>query len=297
MHIYKSKAVKSLNLLTEIYENGILILRIKSAVPYNFTKPEDDMTCFDGIISRFISESLRIFGTHLTGIYLHGSAAMNCFNPLKSDIDLLFVIDGEISEEQKLDFLGIVLELNKLAPPKGLELSIVKEQYCKPFMYPTPYEFHYSNAFAEEANNAPLDMVRRLHGTDRDLAAHFTITYHRGITVYGKEIREVFELPPKEHYTDSIIFDIENARDDIVNCPVYIILNLCRVLAYVREELVLSKKEGGEWGVVSLPQKYGETVKKALSEYTDNSVTAYNEEELINYADYMLEEIYKSAEK
>lgn len=37
----------------------------------------------------------------LTGIYLHGSMAMGCFNPEKSDIDLIVVIEDNISDRQK----------------------------------------------------------------------------------------------------------------------------------------------------------------------------------------------------
>ena len=44
------------------------------------------------LLNRFISESKRIIGDDLAGIYLHGSLAMGCFNPDRSDIDLIVVI-------------------------------------------------------------------------------------------------------------------------------------------------------------------------------------------------------------
>jgi hypothetical protein len=39
------------------------------------------------VIKEFIDVSREIIADKLTGIYLHGSMAMNCFNPEKSDID------------------------------------------------------------------------------------------------------------------------------------------------------------------------------------------------------------------
>jgi len=36
----------------------------------------------------------------------------------------------------------------------------------------------------------------------------------------------------------------------------YITLNLARVLAYQKDHLILSKKEGGEWGLANLVEKY-----------------------------------------
>ena len=98
------------------------------------------------LLEKFISYSKEIFGANLTGIYLHGSAVMNCFNPEKSDLDLLVVVRESIPDEIKLQFMNLVVELNIQAPAKGLELSVVKEEVCKPFAYPTPFELHFSNA-------------------------------------------------------------------------------------------------------------------------------------------------------
>ena len=47
----------------------------------------------------------------------------------------------------------------------------------------------------------------------------------------------------------------------------YVILNLCRVIAYVKENLVLSKRQGGEWGLANLPDKYHVLIRDALDTY------------------------------
>ena len=44
------------------------------------------------LLERFTAMSRRIFGGNLLGVYLHGSLAMGCFNPKKSDLDLLLEI-------------------------------------------------------------------------------------------------------------------------------------------------------------------------------------------------------------
>ena len=51
------------------------------------------------ITESFVRRSREILGENLVGIYLHGSAAMGCFNDKKSDIDLLVVVKGEVSDE------------------------------------------------------------------------------------------------------------------------------------------------------------------------------------------------------
>lgn len=41
-----------------------------------------------------------------------------------------------------------------------------------------------------------------MHGVDRDLAAHITVVRQVGITLCGKNIREVFGEIPKADYLD-----------------------------------------------------------------------------------------------
>ena len=47
----------------------------------------------DNLINSYVSHSKEILGENLVGIYLHGSLAMGCFNPQKSDIDLIIVVN------------------------------------------------------------------------------------------------------------------------------------------------------------------------------------------------------------
>ena len=50
------------------------------------------------ILDKIVNTSKQIFGEELTGIYLHGSLAMGCFHPDKSDIDLILVIKDSVSD-------------------------------------------------------------------------------------------------------------------------------------------------------------------------------------------------------
>ncbi len=58
---------------------------------------------YQSVIDEFTAMSKEIIGNKLTGIYLHGSMAMDCFNPEKSDIDLLIVIENDITDVQKME--------------------------------------------------------------------------------------------------------------------------------------------------------------------------------------------------
>lgn len=248
------------------------------------------MICED-LLRRFTEMSRDVFGDNLIGVYLHGSAAMGCFNPQKSDLDLILVVGNDISDVEKMEFMRNVVNLNEEAPEKGFELSIVKREHCNPFIYPTPFELHFSCTHLTWFKNNPDDYVDKMKGTDKDLAAHFTIIRKFGVILYGAEIKEIFgEVPPKD-YIDSIWSDVENARDDILENPLYVTLNLCRVLAYLQEGLVLSKKAGGEWGMKALPRVFHGLIQNALGCYEDDREMIAETELAQDFARQMLVQI------
>ena len=247
----------------------------------------------ENLLARFTDMSRALFSDNLTGVYLHGSIAMGCYHPENSDIDLILIVKDEISEETRVQFIKNVVLLNKEAPKKGIELSVVRQKYIKPFVYPTPYEIHFSNAFLSSCISDPLAHVRTIVGTDKDLAAHFTILYEYGVPLFGPSVREIFAKVPKADYFDSIYSDIENAQEDILKDPVYITLNLCRVLAFAKEEKILSKMTGGEWGMQSLPAIYKAQIENALKAYSGKGSFTPDENASVRYANYMKEEILK----
>lgn len=246
---------------------------------------------YDDLLKRFTEMSKLILGNNLVGVYLHGSAAMGCFNWKKSDLDIILIIEGDISDIVKMELMRHVVSLNEEAPEKGFELSIVKREYCDPFIYPTPYELHFSVGHLKWFLDDPIDYVEKMKGTDKDLAAHFTIIRKYGIVLCGEEISKVFGAVTEDDYIDSILYDIEDACGKILENPVYFTLNLCRVLAYLRERKVLSKKAGGEWGHVALPNRIHGVIRDALHSYETDSAMSAAPEILSDFADYMMEQI------
>lgn len=247
------------------------------------------------LLDAFVKGSREILGGQLCGVYLHGSAVMGCFTPAKSDIDLIVVVEDTVPDETKRAFMDMTVALNEVAPPKGIEMSVVKRAVCCPFVYPTPYELHFSAGHLDWYRRDPDEYIREMKGTDKDLAAHFTVIRARGRCVYGLPIQEVFGEVPKEDYLDSLWYDVEGAGEEITEYPMYLILNLARVLAFCREGTVLSKKEGGQWALEHLPAAFHPLIQSALREYTEAATVAYDMPCAKRYAEYMLETIRSSA--
>lgn len=242
---------------------------------------------YQNLLNRLINDCNEILKENLIGIYIHGSLAMGCFNPLKSDIDILIVISEAMKQSEKRLFMESIISINKLAPENGIEISIVKQEYCNKFIYPTPFELHFSIMHLTWYKMNPDEYIEKMNGNDRDLAAHFSVIKNRGIVLFGKDIDDVFKDIPKDAYMDSIRNDIADAEEDIVANPIYIILNLCRVLAYVKDSKVLSKREGGEWGLKNVDGRFANLIMDALDCYESDRKINIDNDIAIEYCRYM----------
>ena len=180
-----------------------------------------------GLLEAVVREYRRILGRNLAGIYLHGSAAFGCFRWQTSDIDLLVAVH---------------------APP----------------VWPVPYELHFSNMHRASFEKDLSAACARMHGTDKDLAAHFAVTRAAGVTLWGESPRTMFCAIPPGAYKAAILYDAATAVQDAGPKPVQVVLNLCR-------GLVLSKQQGGQWALAHLAVQWHPVVRAALQSYTQGA--------------------------
>jgi len=226
--------------------------------------PEPVKELINSILKNFVD----ILSNNLLGFYLHGSLAMGCFNPLISDIDFLAIVKQKLIVKQKKAIIDYLLGLHGKSPVKAVEMSVILEGSVRNFVYPTPFELHYSEGWYERYRNEEVDYsIQRF---DEDLAAHFVITKNRGICLFGEPIDELFPEIPEEIYIRSILYDAEAIFQAVEKNPVYSILNLCCILAFLKDKTIVSKKEGGEWALEHLPAIYSPVIKSPLTVYSDN---------------------------
>lgn len=225
---------------------------------------------------------------NLIGVYLHGSLAMGCYQPNRSDIDLIVIIAEKMSVQEKKKIIYDLIQTEKEEKVQ-IEMSILLERGLKNFQYPTPYELHYS-AFHKTKHLLDPEYLCE-NGLDPDLAAHLVVTRTRGVVLYGNRIESVFPDINNNYFVDSIVKDIESATTDITQDPIYYSLNLCRVLFYLEKRVVSSKKEGGEWAI-SQNTPYENWIRECLKAYNNGSQTSRkNEKYLKDFTAYMLQRI------
>jgi streptomycin 3"-adenylyltransferase len=69
------------------------------------------------------------------------------------------------------------------------------------------------------------------------------------------------------------------------------VLNLCRALAYLREGAVLSKCQGGEWGLKNLPNAHQGVIQAALNAYQSGRDMFYDREQAEDFCYDAMEEL------
>ena len=226
----------------------------------------------------------------LVGVYLHGSLAMGCFNPQRSDLDLLAITTDRMALATKRRIAEFLLACS--LRPQPIEISFLAQAQLAPWRHPTPFDLHYSEAwrvrYTKDLEAGTWQRWNDSEQRDPDLAAHVTVAYQRGICLAGAPIAGVFPSVPDQDYRASITADIQDSLASIAANPVYTILNCCRTLAYIREGHVLSKEEGGRWGKQALPGEFHGLVATALEAYrSDAGDPGFDPGALDTFAAYM----------
>ena len=244
-------------------------------------------------VMQFVQALKTILNDNLTGIYLHGSLAMGCFNPQSSDIDILVTTQNPIAPVARRALAKLFLESSNL--PRPLEVSFLHRKQLANWQHPTPYDMHYSESWRSRYQSCleqrNLDLWSTSENYDGDLAAHITITRQRGICLWGQPILQTFPMVPKEDYVQSIVSDFHWANERITENPVYNVLNACRVLAYLQEGLICSKEEGGDWTLDRLPLELQTFVSTSLRVYRGQDDAPIDPRELDRFTRYMDEQI------
>ena len=220
-------------------------------------------------VNDFISGLSEILASNLVGVYLHGSLAMGCFNPNASDIDLIVVTRRRVgTRKSKLAALALAVS----SKPFPIEVTSFSGRDLKPWHYPTSFDFHFSEDWrkAYESGSA----FRRMVAEGRDPAANITEARSRGFALLGAPVEIALPPVPADDFVDSITGDVlwalrklDSGRVTAKPMSVYLTLNACRVLAYLETGQILSKAEGGDWALKSVPTKFRPTIRQARNAY------------------------------
>lgn len=214
---------------------------------------------------------------NLHGVYLHGSLAMRCFQPGRSDLDILVLLALPPAPEHRRLWAELLLQIS--GAPAPIEISFLHRSQIEPWRSPAPYDFHYSEGWRTTLTDDLTTGAWREWGDkerlDEDLAAHFTVVWQRGVPLWQAPDAPPLPQPPWQDYLHSITADLLWARRQLVEHEGkhadYLILNACRIWAAYSDRLVLSKLEGANWAGGRLPPELAAIVAAGVATYTGHT--------------------------
>lgn len=265
--------------IRKILENGIIL-------PKGVADAE-------ALLARIKNDFADILQDRLVGLYVHGSLAWGCFRWEKSDIDLLLVTSGDLPVETKEKLCRVLHEMEPDAPDKGFEMCVLTEKDCKHIVYPTPFILHYSKmhsaAFAEDARA----YVEHMNGLDPDIVCHIAEARTACKVLLGPGVNRMFGAVSRKDLLDSISRDLSDAPEQLHSNPVYYVLNLCRAMALRQDGVMLSKQDGGAWGIKHMNQIYQGIIQAAVNAYRNGTDMSYDrgpaEDLIAEYLPYLEE--------
>jgi predicted nucleotidyltransferase len=224
-------------------------------------------------LDEIVSGLNSALGEDLVGVYLHGSAVLDCMGPW-SDIDLLAVVDDPLDADAKRRVAEVVLRTSsgyeRQGPCRPVELDVVRAAALREWRHPAPFEFHYSESFRERfaaGEVEPWDGT-----TNRDLAAHVAVLRESGVALTGPPPRKLFPLVPDEDLRDALLYELEwTLRGDIWLIPGAIrnsVLTRARMWATLATGELHSKKTGAEWALSLLPDELRPVLEHARDLHT-----------------------------
>lgn len=186
------------------------------------------------------------------GVVIHGSVALADYRDGHSDLDVLVFVDGQCTPAQQRAVAQLMLEVS--THPAPLELSVIDRSLLSAWVHPAPFYFHYSETWRQSTLQALADSTHDwcVIRPDPDLTAHMAVAHTHGIWVHGSGR---IPQPSRAHAFAAVWYDIAEAETQVVDDPVYVVLNLCRTRHWLTSGEVLSKSAGGR---AMLPQLDGE---------------------------------------
>jgi len=136
----------------------------------------------------------RTLEKSLLGLILHGSAASSGFEIERSDLDVLAIIESELTPTQAQTIGQRILLISN--QPHPIEISIVKKAHLDKWSHSCCHLFHYGE---DQRQSFAAGRFKPETPTDEDLANHITMARARGADLLGTYPTQRLPVVPGEH--------------------------------------------------------------------------------------------------
>ena len=248
-------------------------------------------------IAKITNEVSNQLNGNLLGLYLHGSMVLGGFDEASSDIDMIGVIKDELSLKEKIALSSLLLSLNKKPRPIDIEFFI-KDDFVRWQGSPASH-FYFSDYWIEKYEKIALggddasDLLAVVN-PGGEATADFKIAKENGVCLYGMPTTKLLPVISDEIFLGFISsgvnqYYVESDNDEQSS---FLILQLCRILAYKQIREILSKHKAAEWALDTLPSSLHSIIRTALfTKYGFGEKTIYTKEDALSFKAHMVERI------
>ena len=217
------------------------------------------------ILNFMLVDVKEILGKHFLGMYLYGSLANGDFDE-HSDIDVLIVTDGELSEDVFSAVQKMHKHINGLDSPwaKQVEASYIPQAALRRFDPMNKLHPHMDRGDGE---------VLHMMSHESDWIIQRYLLREHGIVITGPSLRDLIDPVSsgalRQAVTDVLPFWVNPILDEPAQIKKrgyqsFIVLSLCRMLYTLRQGKVLSKAAAAQWALENLDPRWRALIERAL---------------------------------
>ena len=195
---------------------------------------------------RELTERLRaILGDRLVGVYASGSFGLDDFDGHRSDLDVFAVCRGAVTKDEKHAIVAQLREEALPCPARGLEFVLYPEASARVASDEAGFVLNLNTGpqIGFRVDEEPGAVERHWFPIDR------AIVRTSGVALAGPEPRQLFSPIPRALLLPVVCEALDwhrvpgNCGDDDA------VLNACRSLRWLREDVWSSKSDAGAWAL------------------------------------------------
>ena len=194
-------------------------------------------------VEQLAAACVAVVETSVVSTILHGSLTLDDFQRGRSDLDLLIVVDGPLTESEAEALVAVVREADP-GPAGGIDLLVVTRASAA-----VP-EACLELQVGRGHGSSELEVERRNAGVP-DLWAELSMARADGRALRGAEPREVIGEVPRAALRDRGVHWLTrwlDLTDDEKNAP-FMVLTACRIWRFVAEGRHASKSAAARWAL------------------------------------------------
>jgi hypothetical protein len=234
----------------------------------------------------FADSFAEIVGAAARSVILHGSLAAGGFRAGRSDIDVLAVIAGGLTEARAAAVEGLVRQAD-LGGAAGLDLHVVTAEAAGAPTRAPALELHLGRY--DGSSSLAFEVERRVAAAP-DLPAELSMARADGRALRGPAPPELIAPIPADWIVDrgrhwlltwrSLTGDAENAT--------FMVLTACRIWRFAVDNVHCDKAEAARWALDRDPSLAA--VRQAIHRYEQDRASPIDERDLTDLLDTVLRE-------